>query len=970
MDINQSLRDFTDFVKLLEGDEKGEAQIFCDRFFRAFGHGGIIEANGGLEARIKFNSSGTTKFADCLWSPPGREGVLIEMKKRSEKDLESHFPQARDYWIEMNPEKVIGKGAQKPKYIVLCNFDRFLIYKYLSLVDEISIDDFIDRSSAFNFMHVIEKEPIFHNNIEEISKDAAKILGEGFKHLIFDNKINEIVAQRFLLQCVLALFSEDFGLLPKYMFTEIINDCCTGQSPYDLIGGLFKQMANPNRAKGGRYIDVRYFNGGIFNQVEPIELDLETLEILQLASDFNWKNVNPAIFGSLFESTMNEKERHKFGAHFTSEVDILKIVNPAIVRPWKEKIKKANTLQDLSLLLNNLEKYKVLDPACGCGNFLYVAYRALKDIEMEIVEKIVDNFSERSYRNIKFGLSRVSAKQFYGIDTLNVAVEVAKVTMMLGKELAASEWNKRISTKLSMLGLSLDEGLPLDSLEEQIICDDALFCEWPESDVIIGNPPYQSKNKIQAELGLDYINKVRKKYPDVPGLADYCVYWFKRAHNELQPNQRAGLVGTNTIRQNYSREGGLDYIVNNGGTIYDAISTQVWSGDAVVYVSIVNWVKGSYTGKKRIAFQRGDSANAPFEYHDVDKINSALSLSIDLTSANTLQSNKNPKKCFQGQTHGHTGFLLDKTEAEQILNENPEYRDVLFPYLNANEMLSNFDSLPSRYVIDFRKDDIFSANQYKVLINHVKKNVFEDRELKAKTESDRNKKLFDENPNARVNKHHQNFFNQWWRLSYARDDLMNQLESLPRYCVCGQVTKRPIFEFVSSEIHPNAALEVFLFSDDYSFGILQSNIHWEWFTARCSTLKGDPRYTSTTVFDSFPWPQNPNLEQIKKIADCSRNLREIRRDIMKRMGLSLRDIYRIAEETPSNPINEAQDLLNSEVFDTYGISPNEDVLSFLLDLNQEIYQKELENREVIKPGLPNFVVDKSCFISDDCIRLR
>jgi type II restriction/modification system DNA methylase subunit YeeA len=120
-----------------------------------------------------------------------------------------------------------------------------------------------------------------------------------------------------------------------------------------------------------------------------------------------------------------------------------------------------------------------------------------------------------------------------------------------------------------------------------------LFCKWPAADVIVGNPPYQSKNKMQQEFGPAYVNRVRTRYPDVPGHADYCVYWFRRAHDELAAGGRAGLVGTNTIRQNYSREGGLDYIVGNGGTITEAVSTQAWSGDADVHVSIVNWIKGS-----------------------------------------------------------------------------------------------------------------------------------------------------------------------------------------------------------------------------------------------------------------------------------------------------------------------------------------------------------------------------------------
>ena len=374
----ETLQEFVSYANRLKGDEKGEAQLFCDRLFRAFGHGGIIEANGTLEARIKFSSTGRTKFADCLWSPPGQAGVLIEMKKKSVRNLETTFTQARDYWIEMNPEKVIGPGAQKPRYVILCNFERFLIYRDLTLVDDITLNQFIDRASAFNFLLPEAKEPIFEHNSVDISEGVARTIGEVFKHLIFEKKENRDVAQRFLLQCVLALFSEDFELLPRDMFTELIRDCQRGQSTYDLFGGLFRQMASKAPARGGRFREVKYFNGGLFETVEPLELDAYSLDLLAKAADAKWKNVNPAIFGALFESTMNADERHKFGAHFTSEADILKIINPTIVRPWRERINRASTLQDLSALLDELETFTVLDPACGCGNFLYVAYRAPK----------------------------------------------------------------------------------------------------------------------------------------------------------------------------------------------------------------------------------------------------------------------------------------------------------------------------------------------------------------------------------------------------------------------------------------------------------------------------------------------------------------------------------------------------------------------------------------------------------------
>lgn len=969
MSTQQTIQEFVNYVKRLDGDEKSEAQLFCDRLFRAFGQGGIIEANGQLEARIKFNETGRTKFADCLWSPEGREGVLIEMKKRGEKNLESHFPQVRDYWIEMNPEKVIGPGAQKPKYIILCNFDKFIIYKQLSRVDEVTIDNFVDRASAFNFLLKEEKEPIFHNNVEAISQDAARTIGKVFKYLIFDKSEDRQVAQRFLLQTVLALFSEDFGLLPQSMMSEVIRDCQKGQSSYDLFGGLFRQMASEKPASGGRFKDVRYFNGGLFDVVEPLELDKASIDLLAEASKFNWKDVNPAIFGALFESTMGGEERHQFGAHFTSEADILKIVTPTIIRPWKERLEKAKTLEALSAILDDLAKFKVLDPACGCGNFLYVAYRELKHFEMQVIEKIYSSFTERSTKSVKFGFSRITTKQFYGIDILPVAVEVAKMTMMLAKELAADEWNKRIGLMMSMLALSFDEGLPLDRLEDNINCDDALFCNWPEFDVVVGNPPYQSKNKMQMEMDKDYIDRVRSRFSDVPGRADYCVYWFRRAHDELKPGQRAGLVGTNTIRQNYSREGGLDYIVANGGIITDAVSTQVWSGDAQVHVSIVNWIKGGEKGKRLLALQRGDSTDSPFEYHELETINSALSLAVDLSSAKSLQINIESQACFQGQTHGHEGFLLSKDDAQKILRSDSKYSDILFPYLTANEMIGNNGSLPKRYVIDFRKHDVFSAKKYSTLFEVIEASVLPDRKKAAKEEEERNSAALAKNPKARVNHHHVNFLKNWWKLSYPRDELMDIVEKLPRYCACGQVTKRPIFEFISSDIHPNAALQVFPLADDYSFGVLQSEVHWEWFIARCSTLTERFRYTSNSVFDSFPWPQKPTKAQVDNIAKCSEELRVARRKTMLENQMTLRDLYRTMESSPNNPISDLQEKLDAAVRSAYGMKKDDDILAFLLGLNLQLAEKEASGEIIMGPGLPLTIDNPDQYITKDCVSM-
>ena len=194
---NQKIAEFVSFVQnTLKGDEKGEAQTFCIRLFQLFGHPGFIEAGGQFEGRVKIEKS--TKFLDGIWAPIGRAGVLIEMKKRKEKDLEKHFPQARNYWSEMNPQIVIGPGAQKPRYIILCNFDRFIIYDYLLKVDELTIDELPSRWTALNFLLPEEVEPIFKCNTQEISENAARQIGELFKHLVYDKKYDREIVRRFI----------------------------------------------------------------------------------------------------------------------------------------------------------------------------------------------------------------------------------------------------------------------------------------------------------------------------------------------------------------------------------------------------------------------------------------------------------------------------------------------------------------------------------------------------------------------------------------------------------------------------------------------------------------------------------------------------------------------------------------------------------------------------------------------------
>src|SRR5664279_206106 len=331
--------------------------------------------------------------------------------------------------------------------------------------------------------------------------------------------------------------------------------------------------------------------------------------------------------------------------------------------------------------------FRVLDPACGSGNFLYVAYREMRRLEHEALTMIAERRRSADIA-AQAAFAYVTPDHFYGIDINPFAVEVAKVTMMLAKKLAADE-----------LGES-QQVLPLDNLDQTIIAADALFTEWPKADVVIGNPPYLGRRKMVEELGSAYTQRLAAAYPAVGGVSDYVCYWFPKAHDHLAKGGRAGLVATNSVRQNESREASLDYVVDNGGVIFDAVSTQPWSGDAKVFVSIVNWAKGIDVKPKLLWLNDGNLRLA------VDRIPSSLAPTADVRSAVPLAVNQRPRVCFQGQTPGITqGYVIDEVVVDRLLESGGRSaRSVIHPFLGGRELLEK--TAIDRWVIDVPWGDL------------------------------------------------------------------------------------------------------------------------------------------------------------------------------------------------------------------------------------------------------------------------
>lgn len=948
----------------IRGDEKGEAQIYLDHLFAAFGLGGVREVGAILEERIKKEDGRGTSFADLVWKPV----VLIEMKKRG-VDLSRHYRQAFDYWTRLVPGR--------PRYVVLCNFDEFWVYDFEtqmdSPVDKLALVDLPQRYGPLAFLFPTNEAPVFGNDQESVTRQAADKLAACFNSMLA-RKVDRSLAQRFTLQSLMALFSEDIGLLERYFFTRLLDDCGTPAQAYDLIGGLFDAMNSQGRTPGGRFKGVDYFNGGLFATPARVELATDEIQLLREAASFDWSQVRPEIFGALFEHSMGKEERHAFGAHFTSANDIMKIVGPTIAEPWRERIEKADTLKQLQTLLARIERFKVLDPACGSGNFLYIAYRELKRLEAMIYQRMADEYKSVNPAQRPFGF--VTARNFYGMDINPFAVELAKVTMMLAHKLAIDELHVT------------ENALPLDNLDANFTIGDALLrtdgsrTPWPEVDVIIGNPPFLGAKRLKPEHGADYANRLRDTYPEVPGMADYCVYWFRRAQEHLPTCTqqdpvagRAGLVGTQNIRNNASRVGGLDHVAATG-TIIEAVDNQPWSGEANVHVSIANWAKTQdeklLPRMRRLWFKvdspkglprrpRGSGSAAKdyeLDMREVTFINSALSDKADVSQAQVLACNTDPQLVYQGLTPGHKAFVLSEEQRQALVAKPGNNASLIHPYLIGDEILSKNGS-PERFLLDFEQRSVLEAQAFTAAFAHVKTSVLPDR-LKAAEEGK------DEAGNLRS--HHKAFLDRWWQLSWGRADLIAAISQLPRYLVCSRVTKRPIFAFVSSAIRPGDALQCFAFADDYSFGVLQSRHHWVWFTEKCSKLTERFRYTPESVFNTFPWPQSPTKKQIETVAEAARHLRQIRAAALTDTSGGLRAIYRTLELPGTNPLREAHVALDQAVHDAYGFPKRCDLLEQLLKLNLDVAGRIERGESVVVPGIPPGYKTPAKIISADCIQ--
>ena len=672
----------------------------------------------------------------------------------------------------------------------------------------------------------------------------------------------------FVNRLVFCMFAEDVGLLPNDMFTRMLEQARRRPDEFEsLAKDLFGAMS-----AGGRvgFEAVEWFNGGLFEDDAALPLTRSEIDTTLEASNLDWSEVDPSILGTLFERGLDPDKRAQLGAHYTDREKIMRIIEPVIVRPWLSEWERARleiaagleratraksraartrqrTVADQSLrtFLERLRNFTVLDPACGSGNFLYLALHALKDMEHRIQ-------LDAEALGLQRAFPAVGPANVRGIEINAYAAELARVSVWIGD----IQWMRRNGFQESRDPILK----PLDTIE----CRDAILTpegdepEWPTADVVIGNPPFLGGKLLNAGLGEDYVSRIFSLYKGrVPAEADLVCYWFVKAGAHVGAGNagRVGLVATNSIRGGANRRALA--AATGGRPIFEAWSDQPWVIDgAAVRVSLVCFAPSS---DESVLEPRLDDER-------VDVIHTDLTAGVDLTRAQRLYGNMGV--AFMGDTKGGP-FDIPGELARKWLRgpSNPNGRpnaDVLAPWVNGMDITRRS---AQKWIVDFGWNMVREeAALYEAPFQHTREHVYPMRQ--------RNRR--------------RSYRDYWWRHVEPRQGMWRALEGLSRYIATPTVAKHRLFVWLDARICPDHQLIVIARDDDAMFGILHSRFHEAW-SLRLGTSLGkgnDPRYTPTTTFETFPFPEglSPDLPaaahatdpRATAIADAASRLAELR----------------------------------------------------------------------------------------------
>ena len=733
-------------------------------------------------------------------------------------------------------------------------------------------------------------------------------------------------AAHFLMRLLFCLFAEDIALLPAGLFTNLVRKNRGRPAVFDkLLADLFDKMASGGFFGGE---EIAHFDGGLFADSQVLPLSSPDLAVLGRACGVDWASVEPAIFGTLFERSLDPNKRSQTGAHYTSRADIMLVVEPVLLAPlrreWAEVRRQAEALaakrdaakgtartrQDKALarlltgFTDRIAGVRVLDPACGSGNFLYVALKQLLDLEKEVITFAANHGLTRF-------MPKVGPRQLHGLEINPYAHQLASIVVWIGYiqwlHDNGFEWQARPVLE------------PLDNIQER----DAILAynadgkpvgpEWPGADVIIGNPPFLGGNRIRQGLGDRYVEDLFSLYQGrVPAFSDLVCYWFERARALIEEGKvrRAGLLATQAIRGGANRR--ILERIKDTGDIFLAWADRPWILDgAAVHVSIIGFDDGSE--KERTL----DGTTAP-------SINPDLTSAIDMTHAFLLQ--ENALVSFQGPSPKGP-FDIGAEVARSMLaapvnvNGRPN-SDVVRPVASAVDLVQRARGC---WTIDFGMMSLEVAAQYEQPFEYVRKHVYPVRSKNRRAA----------------------YARKWWQYAEARPGMRQALNGRTRFIATPCHSKHRMFTWLPASVLANGATIVFARDDDYFFGLLHSRLHELWALRLGTALEDRPRYTPTTTFETFPFPWPPGKEpaddrRVQAIAAAAREMVVLRDAWLNppdatEAELKKRTLTNLYNQRPGW-LDLAHRRLDEAVLDAYGWPhdlPDDEILSRLLALNLE-----------------------------------
>ena len=857
------------------------------------------------------------------WADVAKLGYFGWEYKGKDHDLDKAYEQLLRY----------RDSLQNPPVLVVSDINHIIIRtNYTNLLTrtiDLTLDDLLKPESLkllrAVFFNPDELKP--HETVATVTEEAARQFSLLAGNLCKYGENPQQVAH-FLIRLLFCLFAEDIGLLPERLFPRLLDQTRRNSKDFaGVLGQLFHAM------QGGGFFGsdrILHFNGGLFDNDLVLQLDSDSMDIIARIDALDWSAIEPSIFGTLFERGLDPTKRSQLGAHYTSREDITLIVEPVLMAPLRrewavlktecaavkaeaasENEKKRALVTEkigkkLRAFADKIAATRVLDPACGSGNFLYVALQLLLALQNEVI-----NFSDEMGAG-RFFIT-VSTAQLSGIEINEYAHELAQVTIWIGH----IQWM-----------VSNGYGLPQEPIlkkMDNILQMDAILAfdadgkpfepEWPEADVIVGNPPFLGDKKMRSELGHPYVEALRELYGDrIPGQSDLVCYWFEKARAMIESGEikRAGLLATQGIR------GGANRIVldriKNIGEIFWAQSDRDWIlNGATVHVSM-------------IGFDNGEEINKELDGDIVAFVNSDLSANVNLTSVQKLQENSGIS--FVGtQKSGPFDISFDQARKMIDKNNNPNgksNKDVLKPWINALDIVQEPRNM---WIIDFGTNmNVAEASQYEEPFEYVKRYVKPVRDTVRR----------------------KNHREKWWLFGETRTGMREGIKNIQRYIVTPMVSKHRIFAWVQSNVIPENLLVVISRPDDYFFGILHSRIHELWSRRLGTQLReatSGQRYTPTTTFETFPFPWPPGREpqddpRVQAIAAAAKELVEMRDRWLNPQGLpeaerKKRTLTNLYNARPTW-LDLAHKKLDAAVFAAYGWSStlsDEQILEKLLALN-------------------------------------